>query len=31
MDFAYATAEVRWSYSLEMRDTGTVSVLPNGS
>lgn len=24
MDFAYATAEVRWSYSLEMRDTGTV-------
>jgi len=25
IDFAYGVADVRWSYSAELRDTGTVS------
>lgn len=27
IDYAYGTADVRWSFSAELRDTGTVSLL----
>jgi len=31
IDFAYGVADVRWSYSAELRDTGTVSFkTPDG-
>ena len=26
IDYAYGTADVRWSFSAELRDTGTVSL-----
>jgi extracellular matrix protein 14 len=25
IDYAYGSAKIRWSYSVELRDTGTVS------
>ena len=26
IDYAYGEADIRWSYSAELRDTGTVSL-----
>lgn len=30
IDYAYGSAKIRWSYSVELRDTGTVSNALDG-
>jgi hypothetical protein len=30
IDYAYGSAKIRWSYSVELRDTGTVSSQSAG-